>query len=148
MQYLKQYGERLVELGYRIVPLPPGSKGPKRKGWPQMHADAAQPAADNAPQAPSAGSVPVAWRAASLSGSGELWAYRDADDWFEDKHGRLVGEPLYAAPQANAQTLSAMTDDEIVQLFHPPGVVPPTDRQKVILIAMARAILQANGAAK
>jgi hypothetical protein len=42
MQYLKQYGERLVELGYRIVPLPPGSKGPKRKGWPQMHADAAQ----------------------------------------------------------------------------------------------------------
>jgi KaiC/GvpD/RAD55 family RecA-like ATPase len=42
MQYLKQYGERLVELGYRIVPLPPGSKGPKRKGWPQFDPDAAQ----------------------------------------------------------------------------------------------------------
>jgi hypothetical protein len=41
-QYLKEHGERLVELGYRIVPLPPGSKGPKRRGWPQMHADAAQ----------------------------------------------------------------------------------------------------------
>jgi hypothetical protein len=42
MQYLKQYGERLVALGYRIVPLPPGSKGPKRKGWPQFDPDAAQ----------------------------------------------------------------------------------------------------------
>jgi KaiC/GvpD/RAD55 family RecA-like ATPase len=41
-QYLKQYGERLVELGYRIVPLPPESKGPKRKGWPQFDPDAAQ----------------------------------------------------------------------------------------------------------
>jgi hypothetical protein len=41
-QYLKQYGERLVALGYRIVPLPPGSKGPKRKGWPQFDPDAAQ----------------------------------------------------------------------------------------------------------
>ena len=41
-QYLKDYGERLVELGYRIVPLPPGSKGPHRKGWPKFNADAAQ----------------------------------------------------------------------------------------------------------
>lgn len=41
-QYLKEYGERLVELGYRIVPLPPGSKGPNRRGWPKFNADAAQ----------------------------------------------------------------------------------------------------------
>lgn len=41
-QYLKDYGERLVELGYRIVPLPPGSKGPHRKGWPKFNPDAAQ----------------------------------------------------------------------------------------------------------
>jgi hypothetical protein len=41
-QYLKEHGERLVELGYRIVPIPPGGKGPKRKGWPQFRADAAQ----------------------------------------------------------------------------------------------------------
>lgn len=41
-QYLKDYGERLVELGYRIVPLPPGSKGPHRKGWPKFNADADQ----------------------------------------------------------------------------------------------------------
>lgn len=41
-QYLKQYGEQLVELGYRIVPLPPGKKGPNRKGWPQFRADADQ----------------------------------------------------------------------------------------------------------
>lgn len=41
-QYLKEYGERLVELGYRIVPLPPGSKGPHRKGWPKFNADTTQ----------------------------------------------------------------------------------------------------------
>jgi hypothetical protein len=41
-QYLKQHGERLVELGYRVVPIPLGGKGPKRKGWPQFRADAAQ----------------------------------------------------------------------------------------------------------
>jgi KaiC/GvpD/RAD55 family RecA-like ATPase len=35
-QYFKEHGERLVELGYRIVPLPPGSKGPNRKGWPKF----------------------------------------------------------------------------------------------------------------
>lgn len=42
MSYLKQYGERLVELGYRIVPIPPGSKGPAIKGWPSLAPDAAQ----------------------------------------------------------------------------------------------------------
>src|SRR5215472_12084398 len=42
MQYLKLYGERLVELGYRIVPLPPGSKGPHRKNWQHLNADAGQ----------------------------------------------------------------------------------------------------------
>jgi hypothetical protein len=35
-QYFKERGERLAELGYRIVPLPPGSKGPNRKGWPKF----------------------------------------------------------------------------------------------------------------
>jgi hypothetical protein len=35
-QYFKEHGERLVELGYRIVPLPPGEKGPNRKGWPRF----------------------------------------------------------------------------------------------------------------
>jgi len=34
--YFKEHGERLVELGYRIVPLPPGEKGPNRKGWPRF----------------------------------------------------------------------------------------------------------------
>ncbi len=38
-QYLKQYGERLAELGYRIVPLPPGSKGPHKKNWQKLNAD-------------------------------------------------------------------------------------------------------------
>jgi hypothetical protein len=35
-QYFKEHGERLVELGYHIVPLPPGEKGPNRKGWPKF----------------------------------------------------------------------------------------------------------------
>lgn len=41
-QYLKEYGEILAGLGYRIVPIPPGGKGPKRKGWTQFDADASQ----------------------------------------------------------------------------------------------------------
>lgn len=41
-QYLKQYGEHLIDLGYRIVPLPPGSKGPNRRGWPKFNPDAEQ----------------------------------------------------------------------------------------------------------
>jgi len=40
-QYFKEHGERLVELGYRILPLPPGSKGPRMKDWPQAHLSAA-----------------------------------------------------------------------------------------------------------
>ncbi|MDR9259375.1 hypothetical protein [Burkholderia multivorans] len=39
---------------------------------------------------------PVAWRAPNLSGSGDAWAYRDADDRFENQHGEPVGEALYA----------------------------------------------------
>lgn len=39
---------------------------------------------------------PVAWRAPNLSGSGGAWAYRDADDRFENQHGEPVGEALYA----------------------------------------------------
>ncbi len=42
MQYLREYGEHLAELGYRIVPLPPGSKGPHRRNWQHLNADAAQ----------------------------------------------------------------------------------------------------------
>lgn len=41
------------------------------------------------------GGEPVAWRAPNLSGSGDAWAYRDADDRFEGLHGDLVGEALY-----------------------------------------------------
>ncbi|WP_146122163.1 hypothetical protein [Burkholderia multivorans] len=39
---------------------------------------------------------PVAWRAPNLSGSGDAWSYRDADDRFENQHGEPVGEALYA----------------------------------------------------
>lgn len=45
---------------------------------------------------------PVAWRAPNLSGSGGAWAYRDADDRFEDQHGQPVGEPLYALNRRKA----------------------------------------------
>lgn len=37
-QYLKDFGERLAELGYRVVPLPPGSKGPHKKNWQKLSA--------------------------------------------------------------------------------------------------------------
>lgn len=40
-QYFKEHGERLVELGYRIVPLPPGSKGPRLTGWQKLNLSAA-----------------------------------------------------------------------------------------------------------
>ncbi|WP_176331566.1 hypothetical protein [Burkholderia vietnamiensis] len=39
---------------------------------------------------------PVAWRAPNFSGSGEQWAYLDADDRFETVRGEPTGEPLYA----------------------------------------------------
>ncbi|WP_249194990.1 hypothetical protein [Burkholderia vietnamiensis] len=45
---------------------------------------------------------PVAWRAPNLSGLGGAWAYRDADDRFEDQHGQPVGEPLYALNRSKA----------------------------------------------
>lgn len=41
-QYLKQHGERLVELGYRVVPIRPGSKRPRGLAWETFRADAAQ----------------------------------------------------------------------------------------------------------
>ncbi len=34
-QYLKLYGERLVELGYTVLPIKPGSKRPDIKDWPR-----------------------------------------------------------------------------------------------------------------
>lgn len=34
-QYFKEHGEELVRRGYFIVPLPPGSKGPRMEKWPQ-----------------------------------------------------------------------------------------------------------------
>jgi AAA domain/Primase C terminal 2 (PriCT-2)/Bifunctional DNA primase/polymerase, N-terminal len=40
-QYFKTHGEALIDLGYRIVPLPPGSKGPNRKGWPKLELNGA-----------------------------------------------------------------------------------------------------------
>lgn len=33
-QYLKDYGERLVELGYTVLPIKPGTKRPDLKDWP------------------------------------------------------------------------------------------------------------------
>lgn len=45
---------------------------------------------------------PVAWRAPNLSGSEGAWAYRDADDRFEDQRGEPVGEPLYALNRSKA----------------------------------------------
>ena len=36
-QYFKDLGENLVRHGYRIVPLPPNSKSPRMKGWPQAN---------------------------------------------------------------------------------------------------------------
>lgn len=41
-EYLKEYGEAIAGNGYWTVPLPPGSKGPNRRGWPKFEADAAQ----------------------------------------------------------------------------------------------------------
>ena len=40
-QYFKDHGERLVELGYRIVPIPPGTKGPRLSGWQKLNLTAA-----------------------------------------------------------------------------------------------------------
>lgn len=34
-QYLKDYGERLVALGYTVLPIKPGTKRPDLKNWPQ-----------------------------------------------------------------------------------------------------------------
>lgn len=38
-QYFKDRGEQLIAHGYLIVPLPPGSKGPRIKGWPSLTLD-------------------------------------------------------------------------------------------------------------
>jgi RecA-family ATPase len=38
-QYFKNLGEQLLDQGYLIVPLPPGSKGPRIKGWPNLKLD-------------------------------------------------------------------------------------------------------------
>ena len=40
--------------------------------------------------------MPAAWRSPN-PGNGDMWAYRDADDQFENLRGELVGEPLYTA---------------------------------------------------
>jgi len=39
---LSKCGDRLVANEYRIVPIPPGSKGPKLPKWQQLHADSDQ----------------------------------------------------------------------------------------------------------
>jgi len=59
-------------------------------------------------RASDAGEV-VAWRAPNLSGSGDEWAYRDADDRFKDNRGNPAGEALYLA--APAQQAVTLTDD-------------------------------------
>src|SRR5882757_1081269 len=41
MQYLKKYGAQLVALGYPIIPIPPGTKGPRRPGWQKLEATVA-----------------------------------------------------------------------------------------------------------
>jgi len=38
MRYLKEYGAQLVALGYSIIPLPPGTKGPRKPGWQKITA--------------------------------------------------------------------------------------------------------------
>jgi hypothetical protein len=38
MRYLKEYGAQLVALGYSIIPLPPGTKGPRKPGWQKIEA--------------------------------------------------------------------------------------------------------------
>ncbi len=91
------------------------------------------------PQSGEKGDEPVAWRVPNMSGSGDEWAYRDADDRFEDSQGNLVGEPLYAraaAPQA------ALTDEQIAHIAaaHTNSVVE-FDR----LLKFARAILKQGG---
>lgn len=37
-QYLKLHGEALVRRGYSVVPIPPGTKGPKTAGWQNLRA--------------------------------------------------------------------------------------------------------------
>jgi hypothetical protein len=41
-QYLKDFGERLCELGYHVLPVRPGTKGVTEKNWPNTYADAQQ----------------------------------------------------------------------------------------------------------
>jgi hypothetical protein len=38
MRYLKEYGAQLVALGYSIIPIPPGTKGPRKPGWQKIAA--------------------------------------------------------------------------------------------------------------
>src|ERR1700679_2272745 len=40
-QYLKQHGERLLELGYAVLPIRPGKKAPSLTGWPDYVTTAA-----------------------------------------------------------------------------------------------------------
>lgn len=37
-QYLKLHGEQLIQRGYSIVPIPPGTKGPREAGWQDLRA--------------------------------------------------------------------------------------------------------------
>jgi hypothetical protein len=37
--YLKEHGSKLIDLGYKIIPIPPGEKRPFEKGWPNIDAD-------------------------------------------------------------------------------------------------------------
>jgi hypothetical protein len=39
-QYLKDHGVRLVELGYTVLPIQPGTKRPDIQNWPNVAATA------------------------------------------------------------------------------------------------------------
>lgn len=63
--------------------------------------------AADALRASESAAVPVAaWRAPNHSGSGDKWAYRDADDRFENVRGEPCGEPLYLGPAVPNRSLA------------------------------------------
>ncbi len=37
--YLKEHGSKLIDLGYKIIPIPPGEKRPFKKSWQDIDAD-------------------------------------------------------------------------------------------------------------
>ena len=85
----------------------------------------------------------AAWRAPNLSGSGDEWAYRDADDRFENHLGQPVGEALYTTPQSNGQK-PALTDDQRKAIEWALGMASQHNLHKPALRALLQSE-QANG---